>query len=149
MPLIELLERCVILRHRGDELRVGWSSHPRSRFGSSFLYCAQTTERNMLRGRFFRDLADASVEAGAFAGVTGRTLLVDASQEDVAVAVGAELFPMLNVARRVALSPELLPGSAPVDHPPLLERPTERIPVGPREHQDVAVLDVLDHHRDQ
>jgi hypothetical protein len=52
---------------------------------------------------------EASEEAGAFAGVAGRALLVDASKQDIGVAIDAELLDVLDVSAGVALAPELLP----------------------------------------
>ena len=96
-----------------------------------------------------RSSADRAMEAGPLARVAGGALLVHAREEHVAVAVRAELLPVLGVAGRVALAPELLPRAAPVDHPPLGDRAVEGLTVRPREHQDVAVLHVLHDDRDQ
>src|SRR5919108_2907658 len=92
---------------------------------------------------------DRPVEAGAFAGVTRSALLMHPRQQHIAVAVDAELLPVLGVSRGVALAPELAARPAPVDHPALGDRLVEGLAVRPRQHQDVAVLHVLHDHGDQ
>ena len=62
-------------------------------------------------GVYRRSSASQSEEARALARVAGGALLVDAREDDVGVAVDAELLPVLHVSARVALAPELLRAS--------------------------------------
>src|ERR671915_824962 len=140
-------ERPFTSRTRGMRL---WLRSP-YRAGSTTSAAMKNASRTSGSGESAGGLrgAEPPVEARTLARVARRAFLMDAGQEHVAVAVGTELLPVLGVAGRVPLAPELMPGPAPVDHPPLVERAVQRRAVGPSEHQDVAVLDILDDHRDQ
>ena len=98
---------------------------------------------------FEHQVLQRTEEAAAFARVAGGAVLVHADQQDVGVAVHAELLDVLDVAARVALAPELLPRAAPEDRPAFGDRACHRLAVHPRHHQHVAVLGVLHDGRDQ
>src|SRR5438093_436147 len=53
------------------------------------------------------------MEAASLAQVAGRADLVDPDEQDVTVAVDPDLLHMLDMAARLALAPQLVPGAAP------------------------------------
>src|SRR3990172_5176287 len=94
-------------------------------------------------GRRSLPVVHSAVEAGPLAGVAGGTELVDANEQHVCVAVGPDLLDVLDVAGGLPLAPPLLPGAAPEHRSP------QRLPVHPGQHEDLAVLGVLDDRGDQ
>src|SRR5689334_8550272 len=60
-----------------------------------------------------RRVERVGVEARARAGVAGRADLVDPDEQGVAVAVQRDVLDVLDVPRRVALVPQLLPAEGP------------------------------------
>ena len=84
------------------------------------------------------------VEAGAVAGVTGRSVLVDHEEDGVAVAVEPHLTHLLDVSGRLALDPVVLAAAAPERAAAGGERAVQGLVVHPSDHQDVAAGGVLD-----
>src|SRR5687768_3040416 len=94
--------------------------------------------------------AEGAEEARAGAGVARPSaLLLDDEQERVAVTVVVRLAHPLAVSGGVALGPPFLPGTAPEDRSPALERLSQGRLVHPRHHQNLTGARLLDDGGDQ
>src|SRR5690606_31359275 len=103
--------------------------------------------RRSMSGAFRRiDGQFTSIEAGARAGVAGRSLLIDREQDRVTVAVDGDAVHPLRVARGVTLAPVLLAGPGPVHGPPAGEGAAQRLGVHPGEHEHLARVVLLHDH---
>src|SRR3954453_18547589 len=89
------------------------------------------------------------VEAGARAGVAGRTLLVDLEEHGVTVAVETHRDDVLAMAGGLALDPVLPAAAAPVRRAPGRQRGCEGFVVHPPEHQHLARVVLLGDRRHQ
>src|SRR5512147_2545188 len=75
--------------------------------------------------------------------------LRDSVQHDVAVTIEPDFADLLRVARFLALAPEPVARSRPVDRAPRLRRLRERLAIGPGEHQHAPAGRVLRDDRHQ
>jgi hypothetical protein len=83
-------------------------------------------------------------EARAVPGVAGGAAdLLDLQQEDVLVAIGADLADLLDVAALLALAPQAPPAARPVVRQARLQRQPQGIGVHPGDHEDLARVGVL------
>src|SRR5690625_3810154 len=90
-----------------------------------------------------------AVEAGALTGVAGRALLHDRVDDRVAVAVEPDARNRLGVAAALALAPEGATRAAEVVRLTAFQREAQGLAVGVCEHQHLAAVRLLGHHRHQ